>query len=109
MRGEKEPFNHPEFGMVNTEFRSRSTDVRGRIFIYASQTFTDDEREAAIDYGLDFDSLPRGVIVGTVELVGCDEGDWFVKNPQRADELRKPARRANPVWFYPFDEDVPRK
>lgn len=107
MLGEKEPIDHPEFGKVNTEFRSRATNVRGRIYIYASGTFSDYEREAAADFGLDFDALPRGVIVGTVELVGCDDGDWYVKNPQRAVVLRKPTRRANPVWFYPFDEDVP--
>ena len=66
----------------------------------------DYETEAAVDCGLDFKSLPRGVLVGTVELVGCDEGDWYMQHPERCDELRKPARRPNPVWFFPFEEDA---
>lgn len=106
MRGAKEPFDHPEYGRVNIEFRSGPTQIRERIYIYASATATDSERDEAERFGLDFNALPRGVIVGTVELVGCDDGDWYVKSPERLTQLRKPTRRPNPVWFYPFEEDT---
>jgi hypothetical protein len=110
MRGEKEPYNHPEYGNVNIEYRSCATNIRGRLYIYASlgRYNRKYEEELAEKYDLDMNSLSRGVIIGTIELVGCDDGDWYMKNPELLSEQRKPARRANPVWFYPFNEDVPK-
>ena len=46
--------------------------------------------------------LPRGVLIGTVELYGCDGGDWHLRNPKRAKKLLKPKKQPQPVWFYPF-------
>jgi hypothetical protein len=48
------------------------------------------------------DDLPRGVIVGSVELFDSDEGEWYLWNPQRAENFVEPVNRPNPVWFYPF-------
>jgi hypothetical protein len=106
MRGEKEPMDHPKHGRVNVEYRSGPTKVRERIYIYASATATDHERQDAKALGLDLNALPRGVLIGTVELVDCDGGQWYVKSPQRLDRPLKPERRANPVWFYPFEQEV---
>ncbi|MCK5506967.1 MAG: hypothetical protein KAI50_00410 [Desulfobacterales bacterium] len=110
MRGEKEPYNHPEYGYVNIEYRSCATNIRGQIYIYASlgRYNRKDEENLTEKYNLDMNSLPRGVIIGMIELAGCDYGDWYMKNPGLLSEPRKPARRANSVWFYPFDEDVPK-
>jgi hypothetical protein len=57
------------------------------------------------EYGIDdvaCDDLPRGVILGTVDLHDCEEGDWHVKEPERAKTLRKPKNHPQPVWFKPF-------
>ena len=48
------------------------------------------------------DNLPRGVIIGTVDLYDCDEVDWHVKDPERAMTKRKPKNHPQPVWFNPF-------
>ena len=48
------------------------------------------------------DDLPRGVLIGSVELFDCDGGDWHVRKPERAVKLLKPKNQPQPVWFYPF-------
>ena len=44
------------------------------------------------------DDLPRGVLIGTVELWDCTGGDgeyeWHVRKPERAKKLLKPTGRA---------------
>ena len=85
-------------GEKDTEDRGRATNVRGRIAIYAS--LSTEYLEDAEDYGLSLDKLPRGVIIGTVELFDCDEGDWKLREPKRlatplkptAHPLRSPCR-----------------
>jgi len=47
-------------------------------------------------------ALPRGVIVGTVELHDCDGDEWQFREPKRAKRLRKPNNHPMPVWFTPF-------
>lgn len=94
-------------GVKPTEFRSKATKIRGRIYIYASLGRYSDEDEADMmaDYGITdvtCDELPRGVLVGTVELHDCDEGDWHLRKPERLKELLKPAKHPQPVWFNPF-------
>jgi hypothetical protein len=94
-------------GTKSSEFRSGPTTIRGRILIYASQTrHTDEEdRQLANEFGItdvDPDDLPRGVIVGSVELHDCDGDEWLLRGPQRAAKPVEPTNRPNPVWFYPF-------
>ena len=89
------------------EYRSRPTKVRGRIYIYASlgRYKPDDEAEMMDYYGIRdvaCDDLPRGVLIGTVELYDCDGGEWYLRNPERAKELLKPKNHPQPVWFNPF-------
>ena len=55
------------------EFRSRPTKLRSRIYIYAALGRYTPAREDAMmaDYGIEdvaCDDLPRGVLIGTVEL-----------------------------------------
>ena len=52
------------------------------------------------------DELPRGVIIGSVELHDSDEGKWYLRAPQRAIENVAPVNHPNPVWFYPFATSV---
>ena len=94
-------------GVKKIEYRSRPTMVRGRIYIYASlgRYSVGDEAEMMGEYGIEdveCDNLPRGVIIGTVELYDCEGGNWHIRNPERAKRMRKPKKHPQPVWFIPF-------
>jgi len=91
-------------GKKRIEYRSRLTHVRGRIYLYASLGHYSqaDEVEWAEEFGLDIDSLPRGVIVGSVELFDCRGGEWRLRKHQRLARPVKPERRPQPTWFRPF-------
>lgn len=93
-------------GVKVTECRSRPTKIRGRIYIYAAMGRADpnDEADVEADRRIDVDSLPRGVIVGTVELCDCDGYEWQFRRPERAKRLRKPDNHPMPVWFTPFND-----
>jgi predicted RNA-binding protein with PUA-like domain len=111
-------------GEKTIEARSLRTNIRERVHIYASLGDVDAEDQTRVrrQYGLDIESLPRGVLVGTVVVVGCrpltvgdsraaafpvTEADtklfaWLLESPQRAERLVKPTRHPQPVWFTPF-------
>lgn len=91
-------------GDKTVEERTRPTRIRGRIFIYASlgRYKRDEEAEWAAEFGLDIDGLPRGVLVGTVELYDCDGVEWRLRGAERLPKPVKPDRHAQPVWFRPF-------
>jgi ATP-dependent Lhr-like helicase len=98
-------------GDKTIEVRSQATQVRGKIYVYASASRYSPAEEAEIQADLDFsiDELPRGLIVGTVEITDCIENtiegdfEWSLTNPERLTQPLKPKNRPNPVWFYPFD------
>jgi len=94
-------------GVKKIEYRSGPTNIRGRILIYASLSrySTEDEADMMTEYRIKdvtCDELPRGVLVGSVELYDCDGGDWHLRNPQRAKKLVRPKNQPQPVWFKPF-------
>ena len=96
-------------GDKEIEYRSYPTDVRGVVYIYASATRypAEDERDIQSEYGLDLDSLPRRVIVGTVEVYDCRQGskggyEWLLRSPTRLPKPLKPKRKPEPSWFFPF-------
>ena len=108
------------------EYRSRATTVRERVYVYAcsggDRLTEEDEELIKGEYGvvfrkgnpgfkyIDLDSLPRGVLVGTVEITHC-EGDfgeyqWHLAKPQRLPTPKKPTKK--PVsggFFYPFGKE----
>ena len=94
-------------GVKTIEYQSRATRIRGRIYIYASLGRYSPSEEATMldEYGIDdvdIEDLPRGVIIGTVELYDCDRGDWYLRSPERAMRLRKPKNHPRPAWFNPL-------
>lgn len=94
-------------GVKKIEFRSGPTKIRERIYIYASlgRYSKGDEAEMMDEYDIHdvpCDDLPRGVLIGTVELFDCEDGDWHLKEPERAAKLLKPDKHPQPVWFNPF-------
>jgi hypothetical protein len=92
------------------EYRTRATQIRGTIYIYASlgRYSAQEEAEFADEAGFSLDDLPRGVLVGTVELYDChhdrryDEYQWHLRNPRRLAAPPAPRMKPQPVWFYPF-------
>ena len=97
-------------GIKEIEYRSQVTNIRERIYIYASKTRTRaEEADMMAQYGIDdveCNELPRGVLVGTVEIADCTDGGdyyhWHLVSPKPAGRLRKPTNQPQPVWFNPF-------
>jgi hypothetical protein len=110
-------------GHKNIEVRSKRTNIRERVHIYAgrSRIEADEEARIAAKFGIDVNGLPRSVLVGTVEIVGCrplDVSDspaacfridqargffaWLLLRPERAENLQTPKKHPQPVFFNPF-------
>jgi ASCH domain len=91
-------------GEKQIEYRSRRTNIRERVFIYASKTPGDPDDFD--DLGLQPGDLPTGVLVGSIEISECSGGDgdfeWHLSKPERFSRLRPPKNRAQPVFFFPF-------
>lgn len=98
-------------GKKLVDYRTGSTNARGRIYIYSSLERLAPRDEAAWlgEYDIDDsspDELARGVIIGTVELYDCtDDGQvfgWHFRHPERATEVIAPKNKPMGIWFAPF-------
>jgi hypothetical protein len=110
-------------GIKTIEVRSQGTAQRGTIYVYASKQVSDlpAARAAVKSYDLDLDALPKGVVVGTVEIVDsapCQPSDtvaaclprnllagrysWKLRNAQRLDKPLPVRFLPYGIWFYPF-------
>jgi hypothetical protein len=111
-------------GMKTIEARTKQTKKKGeRVHIYAALQRIEPAEEARIaaELGINVNALPRGVLVGTVEIVGCEPlapehsqaacfeisestggFAWLLKNPRRNDVLIKPDRHPQPSFFEPY-------
>jgi hypothetical protein len=110
-------------GIKTVEVRSQDTRVRGTIYLYASRKLSElpAALEVARQHELDCQTLPAGLLVGSVEIAdtrqarandaaaSCVPASLLKK--QFAWELCNPQRFAAPVpvrflpygiWFYPF-------
>jgi hypothetical protein len=94
-------------GVKRIEYRSRSTSKRGRFYVYASK---DPDWERYEHYGLQPDDLPRGFLIGTVEIVDCSAKSgkyrWYLANPRPLKRPKKPQNRPMPTWFTPFKKQA---
>lgn len=94
-------------GEKKVEYRTIPTNIRERVYIYASKTPGDEEafKKLKMEPG----DLPAGVLVGTVEITNCTgkPGDykWHLSDPERLAKTLKPENRPQPRWFYPFGEE----
>ena len=84
-------------GKKKSEFRGRPTRYRGSVAIHAGLQAERGET----------DEMPRGAIIGVVEIVGCRELEpgrfaWKLANP-RALKKPIPARGQLGLWNYPRD------
>ncbi|MCC7423316.1 MAG: ASCH domain-containing protein [Planctomycetaceae bacterium] len=112
-------------GVKTIEVRKFDVNVRGRIYVYASRQVSDHPAAAvaATGHQLDLETLPRGVVVGSVELVetrvmtsddaaaACLREDdlrahrfigWRLANPERYEEPLPIRFMPYGIWFYPF-------
>ena len=91
-------------GKKKIEYRNMPTNKRERVYVYASMSPAD--QETWDESGLELADLPTGVIVGTVEIVGCRKVsgayEWDLAKPIRLKRPRKPKNHPQPAWFYPF-------
>jgi hypothetical protein len=91
-------------GRKKIEYRNMPTNKRERVYIYASKTPAD--HEAWEEIGLEPGDLQTGVIVGSVEVVGCrkvrGEYEWDLAKPVRLKRPIKPRNSPQPAWFNPF-------
>ena len=101
-------------GEKTIEYRSIPCRFRGRVYIYASATksgLTDQQLESEI--GFTWKEVPKGVVVGSVEIVDCTgedgEFEWHLADPIRFDSPVPPNPEQQPgqVWFYPFGHPTP--
>ncbi len=112
-------------GVKTIEVRTVGTNHRGPIYVYASKKLSDHPAAlvAAREHDIDLDSLPRGLIVGTVEIEEsgpiaaadvprtCLAAEHLTGRHYIGWRLRSAARLPKPlavrflpygVWFYPF-------
>lgn len=92
-------------GIKTIEYRTMPTKIRGRVYIYAS--LTAGSMEAFEKLKSQPGDFPTGVLVGTVEIVGCETPDgydyeWLLANPQRLEKPIIADNKAQPSWFIPF-------
>ena len=88
-------------GEKTLEFRSRLTRIRERVYLYAGKKlalvhdFPEEEAER----------LPRGVIVGSVEIIDCHEDAegfaWELASPVRYLRPLVPHGVPQPGFWYP--------
>jgi hypothetical protein len=90
-------------GRKRIEYRGRVTNLRERVYIYAS--LTPAERDEWDDYGREPGDLPTGVIIGSVEIGGCrwdpdlEWYEWLLSKPKRVRPYRHPKNQPQPgIW-----------
>ncbi len=116
-------------GVKTIEVRSQKTQIRGVIHLYASRRISDlpEAREAAKRHGVEVARLPRGRIVGSVEICDCRPSEptdaeaaqvsvdlllgqqvWHLRHPLRFDPPVPISMPPYGIWFYPFRVPQPR-
>lgn len=93
-------------GEKEYEFRSRATNVRGRVYVYAGRKPAED----LMDWwriGLRPGDLPTGVIVGSVEILDCEWDEhqecyaYKLGSPRRLRTPLRPVNQPQPGFWLP--------
>jgi hypothetical protein len=107
-------------GHKTIECRSRPTRILERVFIYAARG---PAHVAPLGPAIDVAALPRGILIGSVEITGCrplrrsdssaacfpttaDGYAWLLARPERLVVPCPPERHPQPVFFYPFERNL---
>lgn len=93
-------------GVKREEYRSRPTNIRERVYLYASlQPFESDEEWAKVER--EPGQLPVGLILGTVDIVDCrpdpirDGYAYVLRDPVRLAQPLKALNQPQPVFWRP--------
>lgn len=92
-------------GTKRYEYRSVRTNIRERVYLYASLK-PRPEKELWREMDKSADQLPKGKIVGSVQIVDCREhprGGYAYKlaNPKRLRVHLVPKNQPSPVFWRP--------
>lgn len=93
-------------GKKKKEFRSKPTHIRGRVLLYASQRQGGSPAQLR-QTGKSFEELPKGMVVGSVEIVGCNYNsrtgwhEYKLKAPKRLRRYWKPTNHPSPKFWFP--------
>ena len=92
-------------GIKTKEFRTVPTNIRERVYIYASLKSRPKGDPSWRKLENPERALPCGKIVGTVEIVGCiDQQDGYaykLANPKRLRTSLMPTNQPGPVFWRP--------
>lgn len=94
------------------EYRSMLTKIRGEVYLYASLQ-PGGESEDFIEAGKDFSELPKGCIVGSVEIVDCfyeetsEEYYYQLANPKRFKTFLHATNQPQPRFWIPQFKKFP--
>jgi hypothetical protein len=109
-------------GTKKIEVRSRSTNIRGPMYLYASLTRGADDAKCRASTGRAWEQLDRGKLVGIIEITDCrelretdgraagfpidfdpaDSFAWVVTPIKRLAKPIEPKAHAQPSFFFPF-------
>lgn len=105
------------------EIRTVSTKIRGTVYLYSSRQFSSLHcaREAICVYNLDEETMPRGCLVGMVDILDCRPSrpedapfacvpeeflhgtySWVLGNAVRCPQMWPVRYLPYGPWFYPF-------
>jgi hypothetical protein len=92
-------------GTKRYEYRSVPTNIRERVYVYASLK-PRTEKELWRGMGTTPHRLPKGVIVGTVEIIDCKPASfggykYKLANPKRLRKHLVAKNQPNPLWWRP--------
>ncbi len=95
-------------GGKDIEYRSRKTNIRERLYIYASKTR--EHEEVFANYRIQSNKVAYGVMIGTVEIIDCQESteydgyyEWMLARPKRLKTYLKPINQPQPsIWIPQF-------
>ena len=94
-------------GKKTEEYRSMPTNIRERVYLYASLRPAENEEEGWNDAGFDVGELPTGLIVGTVEIADCrwdydlDCFAYSLERPLRLEGYLKALNQPQPRFWLP--------
>lgn len=80
--------------------------IREPFYIYASKT--PGAKAGFKKLRLKPGDLPTGVLVGKAEITSCSKNrgkykfKWRIEPISRLEPQKKPLKKAQPIWFYPF-------
>jgi hypothetical protein len=94
-------------GDKTEEYRSMKTNIRERVYLYASLRSSEYEEDSWREMGMEPGSLPTGLIVGTVEIFDCywrTDMECFaysLAKPDRLEIFLKPTNQPQPKFWIP--------